>query len=72
MPKISNFVKFLGVQIFKGNHNILRYMSAINMYEIIKIRRDILIQYHGNDMKREKFNYMLEINISKNCTRGAF
>ena len=32
----------------------------IKMYEFIKIRHDILLQYHGNYMEMKRFNYMLE------------
>ena len=40
-------VKFWGIQIFKGDHNILRF---------INIRHDILIQTQGNyiEMKRSQ------------------
>ena len=33
------------------------------MYNLIKIRHDILKQCHGNYMEMKKFNYMLEIDI---------
>ena len=39
------------------------------MYEFIKIRRDILIQCHMNNMgmsEMKKFDYMLEIDILRN------
>ena len=49
--------------MFKGDHNILRLISTINMYIFIKIRHDILIQSHGNIMMMKKFNFMLEIGI---------
>ena len=51
-------VKFWGVQIFKGDHNIL--MLIINMYKFIKIRHYIIKQCHGNK-EMKKFNYKLEI-----------
>ena len=70
-------VKFLGVQIFKGDHNIL--ISTINMYKFIRIRHDIIKQCHGNYKAMKKFNYMLEIGIFRNPTqkylgvlRGSF
>ena len=67
-PKLA-IVKILGVQIFKGDHNILK-ISSINMYEFIKIRHNILIQYHGNYMEMRKFNYMLEIDILRNSSQN--
>ena len=54
-PKLAT-VKFCGVQIFKGDHNILRF-------------HDILIQCHGNYMEMKQFNYMLEINILTNSSQ---
>ena len=49
------------------------------MYKFIKIRHDILVQCHGNDMEMKKVNYMLEIDILGNFSqnilgvlRGAF
>ena len=38
-------VKFLGVHIFKGDHNSLK--STINMYIFIKIRHIILLHVMG-------------------------
>ena len=70
-------VKILGVQIFKGDNNVLRFQQ--NMYKIIKIRHDILIQCHGNYMEMRKLNYMLEIKKFKKfftkvfgCPKGCF
>ena len=51
-PKLA-IVKSLGVQIFKGDHDILRFQTK-NMYKFIKIRHDILIHCHVNYMKRNK------------------
>ena len=72
-------VKFWGVQIFKGNHNILMNISTINMYKFIKIRHDIIKQCLGNYKEMKKFKYMLEIEIFRNSTlkymgvlRGSF
>ena len=51
----------------------------MNVYKFIKIRHEILIQCHGNFMEMRKFNYMLEIDISRNSSqkdlgvlRGSF
>ena len=55
-------VKFLGVQIFKGDHNTLIFQT-INMYKFIKIRQDIINQCHRNYKEMKKFNYKLEIEI---------
>ena len=66
-------VKFLGVQISKGDQNIL--ISTINMYIFIKMRHDIRIQGRGNYMMMKKINHMLEIDILRNSLgvlRGAF
>ena len=63
-------VKFWGVQIFKGDHNKLM-ISTINMYEFIKIMHDILIQCHGNCMEMKNVNYMLEIDILRNCSQKS-
>ena len=73
-------VIFLGVQIFKGDHNILIFqVSTTNMYKFIKIRHDIIKQCHGNYKQMKKFNYKLEIEIFRNSTqknlgvlRGSF
>ena len=70
-PKLA-IVKFLGVQISKGYHNILMNISTININEFIKTRHNgysIHIQYHGNHMEGKKFNYMLEINILRNSSQ---
>ena len=48
-PKLA-IVKFLGVQIFKGDHSI----SNIKMYEFTKISHNILIQCHGSYMEMKK------------------
>ena len=60
-------VKFWASKFLRG----IQYtqISTINMYRFIKIRHDILIQCHGNYMVIRKFNYMLEINISRNSTK---
>ena len=65
-------VKFWGVQIFKGDYNIL-------MYKFIKIRHDIIEQCHGNYEEMKTFNYKLKIEIFRNSTvkklgvlRGSF
>ena len=42
-PKLA-IVKFLGIQLFKGNHNI----TAINMYLEFLIRYNIHLQCHWN------------------------
>ena len=77
MPKLV-VVKFLGVQIFKGYHNILIFQPK-NMYKFIKIRHDVIKQYQGNYKEMKKFNYKLEIEIFRNSTpkdlgvlRGCF
>ena len=59
-PKFA-IVKYLGVQISKGDHNILRFQ--LNMYESIKI------QCHGNSMEMKRFKYMLEIDILRNYSQ---
>ena len=38
---------------------------TINMYLLIEIRHDILIECHGNYIEEEKFNYMLKNDILK-------
>ena len=70
-------VKFLGVQIFKRDHNI--HISTINMYKFIKLRNDIIKQCLGNHKEMKKFQYKLEIEIFRNSTlkdlgvlRGSF
>ena len=51
----------------------------MNMYKFIKIRQDIIKQYHGNYKEMKNFNYKLEIEIFRNSTqkylgvlRGSF
>ena len=39
------------------------------MYTFIKIRYDILIQCHRNNMEMKKLNYMLEIDILRNSSQ---
>ena len=41
-------VKFLGIQIFRGYHNILRFQP------LIKIRHDILIECHRDYLEMKK------------------
>ena len=41
------------------------------MYKFIKIRHDIIKQYHGN-YKMKKFNYKLKIEIFRNSTQKKF
>ena len=66
-------VKFWGVQIFKGDQNILIFQPyGISMYKFIKIRHDIIKQCHGNYKEMKKFNYKLEIEIFKNSTLKKF
>ena len=74
-------VKFLGIQIFQGDHNILIFddISTINMYIFFKIRLDIIKQCYGNYKEMKKFNYKLEIEMFRNSTpknvgvlRGSF
>ena len=76
-PKLA-IVKFWGVQIFKGDHNMLSFLPQ-TLYKFIKIRHDIFIKCHVNYMEMKKVNYMLEIDILKNSLpkglgvlRGAF
>ena len=38
-------------------------MTTMNMYLLIEIRHDILMQYPTNYGKVKKFNYMLEISL---------
>ena len=66
-------LKFWGAQIHYTQ------ISTINMYKFIKVRHDIIIQWHRNDMEMKKSNYMLEIDILRNSSqfwggilRGAF
>ena len=40
----------------------------MNMYKFIKIRHNIIKQYHGNYKEMKKFNYKLEIEIFRNST----
>ena len=62
MPKIGNCKIFLrGPQYTQ--------ISTINMYEFIKIRHDILLQYHGNYIGMNFFNDMLEIDILRNFSQ---
>ena len=49
------------------------------MYKFIKIRHDIIKQFHGKHKELKKFNYKLEIEIFRNSTlktlgvlRGSF
>ena len=60
-------VKFLGVQILKGDHYIL--ISTISMYKFIKIRHATIKQCHGSYKEMTKFNYKLEIEIFSNSTQ---
>ena len=41
------------------------YNFNINMYKLIEIRHNILIQCHGNYIMIKKYNYMLEIHLLK-------
>ena len=61
-------VKFMGVQIFKGDQNILIF-ETINIYKFIKIRHDTIKQCHGNYKEMKKFKYKLEIEIFRNSTQ---
>ena len=67
MPKIGN-CKYLGHLIFQGR---LQYaeMITIDMCLLIEIRHNILTQSHGNCMKVENYNHMLEIDILRNDTK---
>ena len=38
-------------------------LRIINIYKLIKIRHNVLIQCHGNNIMMKKFNYMLDIDI---------
>ena len=76
-PKLA-VVKFLGVQIFKGDRNYTQ-ISTINMYKFIKISHYILIQCHGNYVEMKKINDMLETDTLKKilaiffgCSEGCF
>ena len=49
------------------------------MYKVIKIRHDIITQYHGNYKEMRKLNYKLKIEIFRNsikiksgCPEGFF
>ena len=77
MPKIANS-EILGRPKFYGEPQYTQ-ISAINMYKLIKVRHDIIIQWHRNNMEMKKINYMLEIDILRNSSqnilgvlRGAF
>ena len=55
--------KLLGVQIFEGYHNTLRFQpTCMNLIEFIKMRHDFLIQCHRNNMEMKKIDYVLEID----------
>ena len=62
-PKLA-IVKFWGIQIFKGDHNILRFQPYIFINRSIKIRHDILIQCLWNNR--------LEINILRDTSQNLF
>ena len=61
-PKLA-ILKFWGVQIFKGDHNILKILT-INMYKFIKTRHDILIQCNENNMKEMKKIYYIYFRLT--------
>ena len=56
-------VKFLGVQISKGDGPQYTQISTTNMYKFINISHYILIQWHGNYKEMKKINDMLETVI---------
>ena len=51
-PKLI-IVKFWGVLFFKGGHNVLR-LPPLNIYFLIEIRHNILIQCHRDCTEVEK------------------
>ena len=64
-PKLA-ILKLLGVLFFKGHHNMLRLQT--NMYLLNEIKHNVHIQCHWNLIELEKFNDMLEIDISRNSS----
>ena len=62
-PKLA-IVKFWGVQILKGDHNILRFQPYIFINRSIKIRHDFRIQCLWDNM--------LEINILRDTSQNHF
>ena len=60
-------VKLLAILFFKGDYGILSVITTINIYLLIEIRHNILIQCHRNFIEVEYFNYVLEIGILRNC-----
>ena len=77
--KLAELVNFLGVQIFYGGSQYTQ-ISTKNMFKFIKIRHDIITQWHGNYKEMRKVKYKLqEIEIFRNSTqknlcvlRGSF
>ena len=60
--------KIFGCPIFQGRPQNTQ-IATINMYLLIEIRHDILIQCHGNFIELRKSNYMLEIYILRNFSQ---
>ena len=62
-PKLIN-IQFLGVFFFQGRQQNFE-VTTINMYSLIKIRNNIIIQYNvmGIMLRWKNFNYMLKIDI---------
>ena len=63
-------VKFVGVQIFKGDHYIVyTQISTLDLYKFVKKRHDILMQYHGNSVEMCPEGYFLRVWVSKKTPR---
>ena len=65
MPKIG-ICNFLGVQFFKGNPNILTDYNHVLSY-LKKVYYPYTMPWECIEMT--KFNYMLEIDISRNSSQ---
>ena len=65
-PRLAT-IKYVGYLFFKEGANINTQIITINMYLLIKIRHDILKQYHKNYTEvKQKSIFMLEINVLRN------
>ena len=59
-PKLT--IEKISVPIFKGRQQHTE-LTTINMYLLIKIRHDIILQYHGNYIEVKIVGCMLAIKI---------
>ena len=74
--KVTVVKEFGCPNIYGGSQYI--HISTINMYKFIKIRHDVIKQYHRDYKEMKKFNNKLNIEIFRNSTkkfgvlRGSF